>query len=113
MARYTTGPRVWSDPASGIHYVRFEYQRQQIFESTGTRNLGEAQAKANAVFAEVVSGRRTSNGQALAAAPSREILVLAAAGSPRSKRSSASRRARITRSTRRRTSRRSSRRSIG
>jgi integrase len=79
MARYTTGPRVWTDPASGIHYVRFEYQRQQIFESTGTRNLGEAQAKANAVFAEVVSGRRISNGQALAAAPSREILVLAAA----------------------------------
>ena len=79
MARYTTGPRVWTDPASGIHYVRFEYQRQQIFESTGTRNLGEAQAKANTVFAEVVSGRRTSNGQAVAAAPSREILVLAAA----------------------------------
>jgi len=79
MARYTAGPSVWTDPASGIHYVRFEYQRQQVFESTGTRNLGEAQAKANSVFAEVVSGRRTGNGQAVTPAPSREILVLAAA----------------------------------
>ena len=96
MARYTTGPRLWTDPATGIHYVRFRYRGRDIFESTGTRNLGEAQAQANLTFAEVVSGRRAATGPAVAAtsaagatsaiattaptttAPTRQLIVLGA-----------------------------------
>src|SRR6266542_81438 len=59
MARTTTGPRLWTHPKTGIHHVRFTYRRRPVFESTGTRNLGEAQEKAAIVFAQVVSGQRS------------------------------------------------------
>jgi hypothetical protein len=63
MARYATGPRLWTDPAIGIHYVRFPYEGRNVFESTGTRNRGEAQAQANLTFAEIVSGRHAPAGK--------------------------------------------------
>jgi hypothetical protein len=78
MARCTTG--IWTDPSSGINHVHFRYLGETSFESTGTRNPGEAQVQANLIFAEVVSGRHGPPGtKAVAEAPSRHILLLGAA----------------------------------
>lgn len=58
MGRHPEGPRLYCDPRTGIHYVRFTHAGKRHCVSTGTRDRGQAEAQKGPIYADTVKGRR-------------------------------------------------------
>lgn len=58
MGRQPEGPKLYRDPRTGLHYVRFTHKKKRYFEPTGETDRGRAQEKKPQIYAEVVAGKR-------------------------------------------------------
>lgn len=58
MGRHAEGPRLYRDPRSGLHYVRFTHKKKRYFLPTGETDRGRAEEKKSEIYAETIAGRR-------------------------------------------------------
>ncbi len=58
MGRHAEGPKLWADPRTGIHHVRFTHQKQRHLISTGETDRGRAEEKKAGIYADAIKGGR-------------------------------------------------------
>lgn len=61
MGRHAEGPRLYRDPRTGLHYVRFTHKGKRHFEPTCETDRARAEAKKPHIYAEIVGGKRKVN----------------------------------------------------
>lgn len=58
MGRHPEGPKLYRDPRTDLHYVRFTHKKVRYFEPTGETDRGRAEEKKPQIYSEIISGKR-------------------------------------------------------